>query len=200
RQAPIVIELRDDSVESRIQPRDAIEMGGHRLARGELAGPNAARQIPRAREADLVQRYLISKIVADEMTPTCSSLWTVPAGTNAACGVPSTTQTVTASRSCRCRGPSCPNPQPYVQTLTRGLSISCRPPMSRNDAAMSDAGATAPVAPSSFSSTNTARSGDSLMPSSMCVRPFWRNVISPALFVTFHFAPSTSVMTRSPDA
>ena len=80
---------------------------------------------------------------------------------------------------------------------TRSLSSSCFAP-SRGNAGGRSGDGSSPTGASCFISIMIACSGASLVPSSMCVRPFSWKVTPPAAFVTLRFEPSASVMTRSP--
>jgi hypothetical protein len=50
RQAPLVVQLRDDGVERRVEPVDLMEVRGHHFARRHLPRADQRRQFTRARE------------------------------------------------------------------------------------------------------------------------------------------------------
>jgi hypothetical protein len=51
-QAPLVVQLRDDGVDLRVDPADLLQVRRHHLARGELAVADLARQLATAHEAE----------------------------------------------------------------------------------------------------------------------------------------------------
>src|SRR5262245_64403683 len=58
RQTLLVVQLRDDRVDFRVQPVDALEMRGHHLTRRHVPCANQRFQLSRSQETEVVHTYI----------------------------------------------------------------------------------------------------------------------------------------------